>query len=231
MTGRREIQRLRAARAAREGDAFDIRRFHDDVLRHGKLPLRILADACSPDPPSARRPSLRPLVARPIPATAPEDPMTPPDHAAAVNALADRFWEAILEQHPTTATVYGDDRCDDRLDDPRPPGGRRPGALRDATLAELAAIPVDGLPVEERITHDMLRVVCELGNEADDLRMDLVGLVDQIDGPQALLPQGVQFQPADTPARLEKLLARLAGLRALHRRPPRPPRGGARRPG
>jgi uncharacterized protein (DUF885 family) len=44
MTGRREIQRLRAARTAREGDAFDIRRFHDDVLRHGKLPLRILAD-------------------------------------------------------------------------------------------------------------------------------------------------------------------------------------------
>ncbi len=44
MTGRREIQRLRVERTAREGDAFDIRRFHDDVLRHGKLPLRILAD-------------------------------------------------------------------------------------------------------------------------------------------------------------------------------------------
>ena len=44
MTGRREIERLRRERAAREGDAFDIRRFHDDVLRHGKLPLRVLAD-------------------------------------------------------------------------------------------------------------------------------------------------------------------------------------------
>jgi len=43
MTGRREIERLRAVRAAREGDAFDIRRFHDDVLRHAKLPLSILA--------------------------------------------------------------------------------------------------------------------------------------------------------------------------------------------
>jgi uncharacterized protein (DUF885 family) len=48
MTGRREIERLRASRAAREGDAFDIRRFHDDVLRHGKLPLRILADVVLP---------------------------------------------------------------------------------------------------------------------------------------------------------------------------------------
>ncbi len=48
MTGRREIERLRAARAALEGDDFDIRRFHDDVLRHGKLPLRILAEVVLP---------------------------------------------------------------------------------------------------------------------------------------------------------------------------------------
>jgi len=138
--------------------------------------------------------------------------MTQLDHAAAVNALADRFWEATLEQHPTTATIYGDDRWDDRLDDPSAVGRAAARALRAATLGELATIPVDGLPVEERITHDMLRVVCELGNEADDLRMDLVALVDQIDGPQSLLPQGVQFQPADSPARLEKLLARLAAF-------------------
>ena len=134
------------------------------------------------------------------------------DSAAAVNALADRYWEAYLEQNPTTATVYGDDRWDDRLDDPSPAGRRAARALRDATLAELAAIPVDRLAVEERITHDMLRVVSALGNEADDLRMDLVGLVDQINGPQALLPQGIQFQPADTPGRLGKLLARLAAF-------------------
>jgi uncharacterized protein (DUF885 family) len=138
--------------------------------------------------------------------------MTPLDSAAAVNALADRYWEAYLEQNPTTATVYGDDRWDDRLEDPSPAGRRAARALRDATLAELAAIPVDRLAVEERITHDMLRVVGELGNEADDLRMDLVGLVDQIYGPQALLPQGIQFQPADAPGRLEKLLARLAAF-------------------
>ncbi len=138
--------------------------------------------------------------------------MMPPDPAAAVNALADRYWEAYLEQNPTTATVYGDDRWDDRLEDPSPTGRAAARALRQATLAELADIPVDGLPVEERITHDMLRVVSELGNEADDLRMDLVGLVDQIYGPQALLAQGIQFQPADTPDRLEKLLARLAAF-------------------
>jgi uncharacterized protein (DUF885 family) len=138
--------------------------------------------------------------------------MTPLDHAAAVNALADDHWEAMLEQHPTTATLYGDDRWDDRLHDPSAAGRAAARALCDATLARLAEIPIDDLPGEERITHDMLRVICELGNEADDLRMDLVGLVDQIDGPQSLLPQGVQFQPADTPDRRAKLIARLAAF-------------------
>ncbi len=132
--------------------------------------------------------------------------------AAAVDALADRFWESFLEQHPTMATVYGDERWDDRLDDPSPAGRAAGRALRDATLAGLAAIPVDDLPVEQRITHDMLRIVGELGNEADDLRMDLVGLVDHIDGPQSLLPQLVRFQAADTPERRERLLARLAAF-------------------
>jgi len=134
------------------------------------------------------------------------------DSTSAVDGLADRFWEAFLEQHPTTATLYGDDRWDDRLDDPSPAGRAAARALRTETLAALADIPSVDLPVEERITHDMLRVVCELGNEADDLRMDLVALVDQIDGPQSLLAQGVQFQPADTPERRARLLARLAAF-------------------
>ncbi len=48
-TGRREIERLRSERARREGAAFDLRRFHDDVLAHGKLPLRMLAEVVLAD--------------------------------------------------------------------------------------------------------------------------------------------------------------------------------------
>ncbi len=137
---------------------------------------------------------------------------TSPAARGPVDEIADRFWEGYLEQHPTTATVYGDPRWDDRLEDPSAAGRAAARALRDSTLTALAAIAPEGLHVEERITADMLRVVCELGNEADDLRMDLVGLVDHIDGPQSLLPQVVRFQPADTPERLERLLARLAAF-------------------
>jgi uncharacterized protein (DUF885 family) len=141
--------------------------------------------------------------------------MTTLDPAAAVNALADRFWEHVLEESPLVATLYGDDRYDDRLPDISAAGRAKARAHREATLAELAAIPTAGLPTEERITHDMLRVLCELGIRADDLRMDLIASVDQMDGPQALLAQVVQVQRADTPERLEKLLGRYAAFPRL----------------
>jgi uncharacterized protein (DUF885 family) len=41
--GHREIVRLRAELAARDGDAFDLRAFHDAVLGHGSLALATLA--------------------------------------------------------------------------------------------------------------------------------------------------------------------------------------------
>ena len=54
--------------------------------------------------------------------------MTQPESTSPVNALADRFWEAILELNPTTATLYGDERYADRLEDPGPRAG--PGPAR-----------------------------------------------------------------------------------------------------
>jgi uncharacterized protein (DUF885 family) len=41
--GQREIERLRRELAARDGSAFDLRAFHDEVLGHGSLPLATLA--------------------------------------------------------------------------------------------------------------------------------------------------------------------------------------------
>jgi uncharacterized protein (DUF885 family) len=43
MVGRREIVRLRAMAAERLGPRFDLREFHDLVLRTGILPLPALA--------------------------------------------------------------------------------------------------------------------------------------------------------------------------------------------
>jgi uncharacterized protein (DUF885 family) len=129
--------------------------------------------------------------------------------SGAVNGLADRFWESILELQPTTATMYGDERYADRLEDPSEIGRAKALALWRSTRREAGAIPTDGLSVEDRITVDMIKVLCDLGIEEHEQRTDLLRVVDQMGGPQTLLPVVTQFQPADTPERLEKFLARL----------------------
>ncbi len=134
--------------------------------------------------------------------------------ASPVNELADRFWEAILEQNPTLATQYGDERYADRLEDPSPAGRARLRRLLEETLRQARAIPADGLLVEDRITRDMLMVVAELGIEEDDQHFHQLRVVDQMGGPQTMLPQVAQFQRADTPDRVETFLDRLAAYPA-----------------
>ena len=135
--------------------------------------------------------------------------MTRFDPASPVNLLADRFWEAILEQNPTTATMYGDERYDDRLEDPSSVGRGRARELAESTLRAALAIDAGDQPLEDRITLDMVRVVCELQIEQDDQRVDLLRPIDQMGGPQTLLPTLATFQLADTPERLERFIARL----------------------
>jgi uncharacterized protein (DUF885 family) len=79
----------------------------------------------------------------------------------------------------------------------------------ERTAAEASALEIDGIPTEDRITRDMLKVIAELQIEEDDQRIHELRVVDQMGGPQQLLPQMTQFQPADTPDRLDAFLARL----------------------
>jgi len=131
------------------------------------------------------------------------------DPSSPVNLVADQFWEAVLEQNPTTATMYGDERYDDRLEDPSTAGRARARGLAESTLAATRLIDSAAQPVEDRITLDMVRVVCELQIEQDDQRVDLLRPVDQMGGPQTLVPTIATLQRADTPERFERFLARL----------------------
>jgi uncharacterized protein (DUF885 family) len=127
----------------------------------------------------------------------------------AVDQLADGFWERYLELSPISASVNGDTRYDDRLPDPSPAGRARWRQLAVDMRDAATAIPDDGLGVEDRITRDVLRVMGEIFILEDEQRMDTLRVVDQMGGPQTLLPQLCQFQSADTPERLELFLARL----------------------
>ncbi|TMD31857.1 MAG: DUF885 domain-containing protein [Chloroflexi bacterium] len=135
--------------------------------------------------------------------------------SSVVDDLADRFWEALLELQPTTATMYGDERYADRLEDPSDVGRAKELALWRSTRRETESIPIDGLSVEDRITVDMIKVICDLGIEAQDQRTDVLRVVDQMGGPQTLLPVVTQFQKADTPERFEKYESRLRAYPAF----------------
>ena len=60
-------------------------------------------------------------------------------------ALADRFWEELLERDPTFATAIGDDRYDDRLPDIGEAGRALSETRNRAALEELATIDRDSL--------------------------------------------------------------------------------------
>jgi uncharacterized protein (DUF885 family) len=128
---------------------------------------------------------------------------------SAVDQLADGFWERFLELSPISATFNGDNRYDDRLPDPGPEGRAKARQLAEDMQAAAAGVPDDGLGVEDRITRDMLRVIGDIFLAEDDMRLDTLGVVDQMNGPQTLLPQLCQFQAADTPERFEAFTARL----------------------
>ncbi len=128
--------------------------------------------------------------------------------------LCARTWERTLELNPTMATIHGDARYDDRLDDPGPHGRAARRALAEEMRAGAVAIDPTGLDEEERISRALLVLIADQQIAEDDLRDDLMATVEQ-QGHQSLLPHLVQLQRADSPERLERLLARLAAYPAM----------------
>jgi uncharacterized protein (DUF885 family) len=126
-----------------------------------------------------------------------------------VDQIADAFWERFKALSPISATINGDTRYDDQLPDASAEGREAWRQLAQDMRDAAAAIPDDGLSVEDRITRDVLDVIGEIQLLELEQRMDMLQTVDQMGGPQTLLPQITQFQAADSPERLELFMARL----------------------
>ena len=133
--------------------------------------------------------------------------MTDPNDA--VNELADRFWDGVLERDPVAATILGDDRWDDRLPDLGAEGRAADAAGYHAALAEAAAIETEALEPEQVITHDMLTLVAQTHLEALEQKQYQLA-VDHIFGVQTLPVRVAQYQIAEAPEQLDRLLARFA---------------------
>jgi uncharacterized protein (DUF885 family) len=135
-------------------------------------------------------------------------PVTDPN--AAVAALADRFWEGVLERDPFTATLLGDDRYDDRLPDLGPRGRDADARAYREVLTEVDGLGDAEIDTESLITRDMLALVARNGLEALEARLHQLSL-DHIGGPQTWPAKFAQYGRADSASGLENLLARYAG--------------------
>lgn len=136
------------------------------------------------------------------------------DPNAAVNDLADRVWEGILERDPTWATLLGDERYNDRWPDLGPDGRAADEAAYRSALTEASAIQPDGLEPEQVITRDLIMLISENQLAALDQKQYQLAL-DHMSGPQVWPAEMAQYQAAETPEGLENLLARYASYPAL----------------
>jgi uncharacterized protein (DUF885 family) len=128
---------------------------------------------------------------------------------SAVDRIADGFWERFKELSPVSATVNGDTSYDDKLPDPSPAGRAAWREYAEQLRDAASTVDTEDLGLEDRITLDVMRVIGEIQLTELDQRMDTMRVVDQMGGPQQVLPQLCQFQSADTPERLELFMARL----------------------
>jgi uncharacterized protein (DUF885 family) len=124
-------------------------------------------------------------------------------------ALADRFWEELLEREPVFATAIGDERYDDRLPDIGEEGRTRSETRNRAALEELATIDREGLDVTLRTTMDVLEAIATQTLAAIELRTDRLYVANHFVGPGVLLGDIASIQRTDTPEHLERYEQRL----------------------
>ena len=131
--------------------------------------------------------------------------------AEALRSLADSFWERFLAEFPTWATIVGDRRFDDRLEDASPDGVARRLAWLDETAAAAIAIPDAPLTSMERVTRQML--VDEVTGQAASIRTRIhEWTVDPLGGPTTSLLDIVDYQTIRTPEDGQALVERYRGI-------------------
>lgn len=122
-------------------------------------------------------------------------------------ALADAFWETFLASHPVFATIMGDRRFDDRLEDLSPAARAADVAELTRTLRAAEAIDPGALDARDRVTRSML--IEEVGGQLAAIGSGVdEWSVNALDGPQVWLVDLVDYQPIETPADGANLVAR-----------------------
>ena len=150
------------------------------------------------------------------------------DPSAALRTVADRYWEAFLECRPTDATLHGDHRYDDRIEDVSVDAEARQRATWLELRAAVDAIEPAGLDPAARVTQRLLRAALTEAVEAIDVRetelrydqntgfhAELFVVAPQIQAPTAESARALLERHRQIPTFLGQAVERLrAGLEA-----------------
>lgn len=122
-------------------------------------------------------------------------------------ALADRYWDAMLQAAPSEATLLGDRRFDDRIEDLSEAAEQRLLGTWRELLTEVDALDPAGLTAEDQVTRSLLRT--ELASAAANLEWRPIELAsDQMTGVHASLLTMAPQLNAPEPENALKLVQR-----------------------
>ncbi len=126
-----------------------------------------------------------------------------------LKALADRYWDAVMERNPTWATEIGDYRFNDRLPDLTEEARLEWNRTQRHFLKELQAIPTAGLSSADRLTRDLFERTLQDGlfEFAAQHRQYLP--LEPLDGPHIKFPLILISQPFRNADDFRAYIARL----------------------
>jgi len=156
------------------------------------------------------------------------------DPSPVLRTVADRFWEAHLGYSPTEATLHGDHRYDDRIEDVSADGEARQRATWLELRAAVDAIDTTGLEAADRITWELLRSELTQAVEAIDVRRtelrfdqntglhaELLVVAPQIQAPTPESARALLERNRQIPALVDQMIERLRAAVAAGRNPAR----------
>ncbi|MCM6777098.1 DUF885 domain-containing protein [Nocardia sp. CDC159] len=121
--------------------------------------------------------------------------------------LAEKYWDTVLEAAPSSATLLGDHRFDDRVEDLSEQAEQRLIGVYQGLLQRVSEIDPAALSAEDRTTRSLLRT--ELAATVDQLSWRPLELAsDQMDGVHAQVLTLASQTNAPTPANAEALVRR-----------------------
>ena len=130
------------------------------------------------------------------------------ERLAAQNALFEEEYEADLKAHPERATAYGDYRYNDRLDERSLAALAGEHARDERLLGRLKAIPTQGFPEQDLMSHEVMRRALEQ-SIANYSFKEFEMPVSQMQGPHVTLADLPLSVPFDSLRHYEDYIARL----------------------